>query len=66
MEGDDGDQGTSTFQTTPWVGPMVTGGLAESDTPEALGPRNWLHWGSSAFEGIPEQQSAKETREEIV
>ena len=39
-QGEEGDQGTWIFHTTPLVGPMLTGGVASRLTPEPFGPRN--------------------------
>jgi len=39
-QGEEGDQGTWIFHTTPLVGPMLTGGVASRLTPELFGPRN--------------------------
>src|SRR4051812_46089367 len=40
-QGEDGDHGTSERQSTPFVGPMLMGGFAFSETPDEFGPRNW-------------------------
>jgi hypothetical protein len=39
MQGDDGDQGTSLFHMTEFVGLILTGGVASIATPELFGPR---------------------------
>ena len=39
MHGEDGDQGTSVFHATLFVGPIVMGGFASAETPELFGPR---------------------------
>ena len=39
MQGDEGENGISIFQSTRFVGLTFTGGLASASTPEELGPR---------------------------
>jgi hypothetical protein len=47
MQGDEAPGGTGVFQSWLVPGPSSTGGLANSETPELLGPRNCGHQDSA-------------------
>jgi hypothetical protein len=59
------DQGTSIFHTTLSPGPNLTGGLAESETPEEFGPRNPGQFAPS-LAGVLPRPTLREKRREII
>ena len=69
MQGEEGEKGTSTFQSTRLVGPILTGGLASAATPELFGPRkagqeSAAPWAVKQDAATPEQNNARTIMDE--
>ena len=52
MQGEEGDQGTSSFHSTELEGPILIGGVASATTPELLGPRKPGQGGDAAHDVV--------------